>query len=337
MTAPVTLDNVTATPVATPADASSAPAVTDAPATDADAILTAALTPDTATAGEPQDTPETTQAGETDAGEEPEVFPVDITLPKRGEGDPAKYELELPSQEVADAIRHTQNEAARVPKLLEKAERYQQAADTVAFLESDPVGGMAVMAQQYPEAGKEFATLFIQANPAIAAQTLLKLGYQVTAAETAYDLIETRAQLAGRDLKDKVNGSQQKFGEHATQNRYVETAQDVITSIAGPLPLDATDRKLFETAAAEALSDLYKSNPKAKEPQMVEALQGLVQRFTNRQPVKKVTAQPRKADGTYTKAKNEKFQKLAGGGTSIIPLRAEKVRPDVTLDTLFKA
>lgn len=336
MTAPVTLDTVTDTPAPTPAPALSVPAVSDAPATDADAILTAALAPDTPTSPEGDaPSPDAAPEGETEV----EVFQVDITLPKRGDGDPGKYELELPNQEVADAIRHTQNEAARVPKLLEKAERYQQAADTVAFLESDPVGGMAVMAQQYPEAGKEFAQLFIQANPAIAAQTLLKLGYQVTAAETAYDLIETRAQLAGRDLKDKVSGSQQKFGEHAVQSRYIETAQDVITSIAGPLPLDATDRKLFETAAAEALSNLYQSNPRAKEPQMVEALQGLVQRFTTRPTPKKVVAQPRNKDGTFTdtKAKNDKFRKLAGGGTSITPLRAEKIRPDVTLDTLFKA
>lgn len=333
MTAPVTLDNVTDTPTSAPASAPSASAVEAVPATEADAIAQAALAPDAPTLeGEEAPSPDATPEGEAEV----EVFQVDITLPKRGEGDPAKYELELPSQEVADAIRHTQNEAARVPKLLEKAERYQQAAETVAFLESDPVGGMAVMAQQYPQQAAEYAELYIRSNPAIAAQTLIKLGYSVTAQEAAFDLIDTKAQLAQRDLKDRVQGSQQKYGEHSVQSRYVERAQDVITSIATPLPLDATDRRLFETAASDALAALYRQNPKAAEPQMVEALQELVTRFTSRQPPKKVVAQPRKPDGTYTKAKNEKFQKLAGGGTSITPLRAEKIRPDIDLNNMFK-
>lgn len=349
MTAPVTLETMTAPE--TPAPALSTPAAAT-PATDA--ILTAALAPD----AEPTTTTPATESPATTEGEgvegdvpaitegaegadAPEVFTVDIGLPNRGEGEPAKYTLELPNQEVADAIRHQANLASRVPKLQERADRHAHAAELVAYLDSDPVGGLATMAQVHPQAAQDFTALYIQSNPAVAAQVLQRMGYTVEAFEDRAELIESRAQLAQRDLKDRVAEGKQKHAAQSTEAAYVERAQEVLGSVGGPLVFtDPLDRKLFQTAGSDALTSLYLSNPRATEADMVAALQPIVQRFgTPRTTVKAaVKLPPRNSAGQFIDAatKDAKLQKLAGGSTTITPLRAEKVPANVTLESMFR-
>jgi hypothetical protein len=268
-------------PVGTTVDPAVAPSAADpSPESGTPASLSADGLPTAETlkwpGTEPEaETPEETPDADTDPqpeGETPpadpeaaaEVHTVDLALPMRDGKEQGTIVLELPSQEVADTLRHQAKQAGRVPSLEAKLDQYSGEAQTLAYIRDHPEEGFGLLAQNYPKAAEQFLASAIQINPLLAAQQLQAMGFDVTMLKDE-DVITAKSKVAQYELQDRLRTGQAQFAQHQTATSFATTAAGVVEDLTAQLGIPATHPRynLFTTAAQQEFQKLYQQNPKA--------------------------------------------------------------------------
>lgn len=333
-------------PAVAPDDALTPPAAdaSEAPDTEATAQPEAAV--EAPEAAEPE-TPEAeadAEAPEAEPEAPAKTYEVEVTLPG-GDGDgrnQGRFVVELPNQQVADAIRFAQKQAARVPHLQDQLDQASQDATMTRFLSERPLEGMLYVGQQRPEAAQQFVQSWLQQYPQYGAQVLAQLGYLVDDSALDPQRVSAMAELARMRATQQVASGQAAFQAQGQEVRYAATAQGVWQELAGQLGLEpgSVRHQMFASAAIQQLVNLASTNQRATRADMALALQPLVREFQALQGVRATaqpkTPQPRDGQGQFTKAtaNREKFQKLQPPATAGAPLKAGsfKMQPGESMD-----
>lgn len=292
-----------------------------------------------------EDATEDTSAETPDAeGEAPDAptYEVEVTLPG-GDGDgrnQGRYVLTVDNQQVADAVRFAQKQAARVPHLQEQVATLEQDATLSRFLTERPLDGLLYVGQQHPQAAQAFVQTFLAQYPQVGAQVLAQMGFAVD--DTAVDpqRVQVQAELARLRAQQQVAQGQAQFQAQSHEARFAATAQGVWRDLAGQLGLaDGTTRfQMFAAAASQALAQLAQSRPRATRSEMTLALQDLVREFQGLTATRATTTKtpPRDKAGQFTKITQQQrtFQKLQPPSAPGTPAAAPtyRMQPGETMD-----
>lgn len=299
--------------------------VTPLPSTESETV------PETAAGPEGVESTEGAEGESTEGAEE--VFEAEITLPARGDERGERVKVPVPNQQVADAIRHQQKLAARVPKLEQEVESYRQDRMAVETLERDPLAGMLVLGQD-PQVGQQFVTEWTRAYPDLAIKALTDLGLTVSTGSMDPRLLQAEAKLAQLEQQERLRRVQQDNAQRGTVQAFASQAGQVVKGFLDTLPFrDADEREEFTELAHSKMKKLYQTNARATSAEMTEALKGLVTRFAGTTP----TSTPTRDDAgrfAATKERADKLRKVQGGRTGLTALTGA-VDPNVTLETMF--
>lgn len=272
----------------------------------------------------------------------PEVHTVELALPVRDGKEQGTIALDLPTQEVADVIRHNVKQAARVPGLEAKLDQYSGEAQTLAYIRDHPEDGFGLLAQNYPQAAQSYLKAAIESDPLFAGQALQAMGFEVTMLKEE-DTISAKAELAKLKQADRLRQGQSAFAKHQSAATFADAAAGVVEDLTRQIGItpDHPRYSLFTTAAQQEFQKLYQQNPRAGQAAMLTALTPLVTEFqhmiadqSKRSTLKATLAaeQTRDPAGKFaaTAAKTDKFRKLAGGQTPVTALGATKAKPGET-------
>lgn len=287
-------------------------------------------------------TPEVAEQATEETGEEAiaeaSEFEVDLMHPNRGaEGAPERFKLSVPDQKTADTLRHNANMAGRVPKLERELETAKESVAILDALERDPVAGMVAIAQTDPKVGAAFVQDWVKANYELAASFLADLGLKVEYGTANKRELDLSAQLARRELDDRVRKSQEQTSQQAHKQRFQQTAERAVRDLTANLTFaDPEDEDLFHRAAADKAVKLYQTNPSASMAEVITLLQPLVNKFAGGKPSPIVKAQVRDDKGQFTKAKavHDKMRKV-GSGTGGLSPATPAFTPGMTLEKMF--
>lgn len=321
---PVTLDDITAASVA-------AHWPTEPPAT-------ASATPDE---GSPTDAPTDSGAAtpEADASTESTepTFPVELPLPN-GAG---VLDLELPTQEAADTLRHVLKQSERVPRLEAKLDQYQADAATVEFFDKNPAEAMLALATTKPDAAKAFMATYVAANPMETAQALAALGFDIVQPDDLkLQLITAKAEAAALKQKDAVAQAATTYRATSAQTRFVQAAGEVIRELADTAGFKADTDELdaFLHLASKRADKLFQTNPSATTADLAAALQPLLTpKNAPAATPHHAQTQPRDAAGQFAaqaqakKARQDTLRKFGGGASAPTAVTAQPVPTGTTL------
>lgn len=272
-----------------------------------------------------------------------EVFTIEVPLPSTDGKDRGSVALDLPSQEIADTLKHHAKLAAKVPALETRLEQSSADAETLAYIREHPEQGLGWLAQQFPKAAEQFLASAIESNPLAAAQTLQAMGFDVQMLKDE-DTISAKSELAKLKQADRLRTGQQDFTRHQAASLFAQTASAVVGDLTTQLGIpDGPRFAMFTAAVQPELQKLYQQSPRAGQAQIIAALTPLVTEFQNliaeqtkRSSVKATLAkeQPRDPAGLFKALadKNATFRKVAGGQTVVSPVSALKVRPNETME-----
>ena len=278
----------------------------------------------------------------------PTTFKVSVPLP--GEGSRAgTLDIEFPTQEAADTVRHHLKQAAAVPRLRERLQQAQGDSAAVEFIEQKPFEGMLWIAQQKPEAAAQFLDTWLRSNHAEAAQALMALGYRVEMDQTTERALAAESQLAKERALRAVQDGRGSFQASLTQQQFVATCQDAVDDLVGTMGLakDSEDYEIFQERASKRLAKLYQEKGvSATLADMQQSLQPLVESLTR--PPHPSAAQARvpagqPAGGQFTKEqlaareqRAEQLRRLKGGGDASLGAIVNKLKPGASLYDLGK-
>ena len=298
-------------------------------------------------AAEPTTEPEPTPEGEPEpaAEEAAPTFKVSVTLPngtgENGTTNAGVLDIELPTQEAADALRFHVKRSERFGRLEQQVQRAQEDSATVDFLSSNPVNGMLWMGEKYPQAAENFLRTQLRANPEKAATWLQEIGFEVQIAPENVRAVQAEAKLAALEAKQGVTTGQQQFAGEAAKQRFNATANEAVDALvaAAGLAKDSEDFEIFAHRAAARLVPLYERlGASATLADVTETLQPIVAKL-----VGTGLTQPRDASGKFVpatppvdplaaeadarkvqaaaqlalKLKNDKHRRLAGPVTTV--------------------
>lgn len=310
-------------PVETVVPAGADPAAPAAPLTLQDGAAIEKLATE-AMAGEPEAAP---AGAEPDAPPEPSPkFTAQLPVPIRVPGEaPKALDIDLPSQEAADALRHVVKQAGRVERLTERVAQAQGDAATLDFLDAKPYEGMLWMAQQNPEAGQQFLQASLRANPQLLVQVAQELGFDISMDEYKQEVLQSKAEVAKMKAAEALREGRGTFTANLGQQQFLDSAREIAEDIGDTLGLQkgTEDHEVYTERAAKRMAALWKEKgTAATRADLQQALQPLVQAMTKPAP-HHATTQPRHPAGapkagafadpnTVARASAEDLRKLKG-------------------------
>lgn len=305
---------------------------------------------------------------ETPEGQEPDVagesepapaFTVDIPLPngngENGLRNAGLLNLTVPDQETADTLRFHLKRSRALDEVQSEAERLREDAAFAPFFQTAPVAGFATLAQRQPEAFADFLGHAVAAYPAEIAAMLERQGFTVAPAKDA-EVIEARAALAKRELRDLQATAQQTYHQTMEQQQLVTLGGRAVRAVAETLglPLDPQHDEFqeFATRAARELDKWMDRQPAGARPtehDLQLALQPLAQRFaalrstppatkaatrtaSASSPAKAPVQTPEQMQAKAAKA--AEYRKLQPGQAASAVTGKVKIRPDATIKDL---
>lgn len=278
----------------------------------------------------------TQETDQTEADETPEEFGVEISHPKRDGEVPEKFNLQVPDQKTADALRYHLNRSREYTKLSQEYETAQESVRTVEALERDPVAGMYALGED-PKVASAFVQGWVRENYEAVAEMLQAIGIETSFAKGVdRRVLDAEAKVARIERAEHLRRTQQQAQGSVVQQQFTQRGRQVVTDLAATIPFgDEDDREMFEALSGKALGKLYKDNQYASPADMTAALQGVVAKFTGRatQTIK-ATAQPRDDAGRFerTKERNGKMAKIGSGNSGLSAVTGQ-IDPHLDLET----
>lgn len=265
---------------------------------------------------------EGTEQAEQGEGEETPEFGVELSYPNRDQEGPAeKFNLAVPDQKTADALRYHFNRSQSFGKLEKDYATAQQSVRALDTLEQDPIIGMHLLAED-PKVGEAFAASWLRENYLTAATLLKEMGLSVELGpKTTQRELDLEADVARGKREQRLREAQQRSQGNVVQEQFTGRARALTMDLAATIPFgDQEDREMFEAMAGKTLGSLYHKNPHASPAEMTTALHGLVSKFAGR-ATKTITAKAQSRDeaGKFQRAKvmAGKMAKIGSGTTGL--------------------
>lgn len=260
-------------------------------------------------------------------GKTPKLTSLDIPMPNadgdKGPRGTGKIKLEGVPQEAADAIRHYQKQADRLPLVEQQLQVAQEGAQIADFIERDPYSAIVMIGNAVPEAVDEFVKSYIQMNPTKVAQFTdeLELG-EMTERE-----LKLNAKNVKRDADERaVKSYQNHAGQYATQKQ-ADSLLILAQNLASQANVPEDEMEDFMFSASRRVAKLYKANPHITNRDVVAALQPLVVKYAKAP----TTTAPQKAKGSAkvftAKVTNAKKFSVVGSGKPAIKPQGSIGRP----------